>query len=569
MQSGSRSARRRPTLRASSRWLPALLALAACVGQLDLSAQKAEPAPSSLVVAAVQGQLVRLSWGVPATKPPDLYLLEGGLAPGQVLASLPVAGSASSIALTLGPGAYYARLHAVRNGVRSAASNEVRIAVGLDAVPSAPQDVAALALGSDIALSWRSPIDGVAVDDVVVDVTGPVSASLRLPPTGQITFGDVPWGTYKLTFRARNGSGGSSSPVPVTLTVPGATVRPLASPALPPSAARLQVRYESYLAPRLAQFTQRENLDAVVGGATSEFDAVLRLKDWVAAQFAMGSPSPYPPWDAMTILDWIRAGYTGGFCGQYSQIFLQALAAYGIPARYLEVGVESNPYNHYTTEVWSNDFNKWVLVDVAFNNHFMRNGVPISAVELRDAMLQNHLDEVNVVLGAVRAGHPSPSEYPKRTAELYHYIRFHLNANHVSAPDEAPFERYLDMVEWLDGQTTPWELSKTPSEFPHERPTVAETGDRNLAYWAPNQVWIAARRSGVMEVTLDLQHSMLLMSHYEYRLIGADRATGSWTKHVGNALVWKVAARDRVVQVRGVNAKGRAGPISSVRIAVP
>ncbi len=222
-----------------------------------------------------------------------------------------------------------------------------------------------------------------------------------------------------------------------------------------------------------------------------------------------------------------------------SQIFLQALAAYGVPARYLEVGTDSNPYNHYTTEVWSNDYNKWVLLDVAFNNHFVRGGVPLSAVELRDAKLQNRLGEVEVVLGAVRAGHPSPFDYPQRSAELYHYIRFHLNANHVSAPNELPFERYLDMVEWLDGQTIPWELSTTPSEFPHERPTAVDTADRTLVDWAPNQVWIAARRSGVMQVTLDLEHSVLQHSHYQDP--GDRRRRRGWT--VGHAH-WECAGLD-------------------------
>ena len=559
MPPGSHPRRRVSVLKPSSGWLLVLAALATGVSPSDLRAQEGESAPSSLVVSEVQGQVVRLSWDAPAAAPPDLYLLEGGAAPGQVLASLPVAGSASSLAFTLAPGAYYARLHALRNGVRSPASNEVRISVGLDEAPAAPQDVAALALGADVSLSWRSSFEGGAVDGVVVDVAGPISASLPLPPTGQIAFGDVPWGTYTLTFRARNGSGVTSTPVPVTLTVPGATIQPLVSPKLPAGAARLQVRYENYLAPRLDEFRQREHLDAVVQGATGEFDAMLRLKDWVAAQFPMSSPSPYPPWDAMTILDWIRAGYTGGFCGQYSQIFLQALAAYGVPARYLEVGTDTNPYNHYTTEVWSNDFNKWVLLDVAFNNHFVRGGVPLSAVELRDAKLQNRLGEVEVVLGAVRAGHPSPFDYPQRSAELYHYIRFHLNANHVSAPNELPFERYLDMVEWLDGQTIPWELSTTPSEFPHERPTAVDTADRTLVDWAPNQVWIAARRTGVMQVTLDLEHSVLQHSHYQYRVIDADGAAGPWATHTGNALVWTVKTTDRVFQVRGVNLKGITG----------
>jgi transglutaminase-like putative cysteine protease len=551
------------------RWLLALTAAATLGnGGVDLAARRVEPAPISLVVAEVVGPRVTVGWEAPAGAPPDLYLLEGGVTPGQVLASLPVSSSTSSLTVTLGRGTYYVRLHALRNGVRSAASNEVRIGVELDAAPSAPRDLAALALGSDVALSWRATFEGGATDAVVLDVQGPITGSVPLQATGEISFGSVPSGTYTLTLRAQNENGTSSSSAPVTLKVPGATIQPLASPRLPSGTARLPVRYEVFTAPRLTEYGQREGLGAVVQGASTEFEAILRLKEWVAAQFPTGSPSPYPPWDAMTILDWIRTGYTGGFCGQYSQVFLQALAAFGVPARYLEVGTTTNPYAHYVTEVWSNDFNKWVLLDVTFNHHFVRDGEPMSVLEVRDALLGNELDHVGVVLGAFRSGHPSPSDFPQRTAELYYYARYHLNANHVAAPAEPPFERYLDMVEWLDGQTTPWELSTTPSEFPHERPTAAETGDRMLVDWAPNQVWIASRRSGVMEVTLDLQHSILLPNHYEYRVIDADGAAGPWTPHASSALVWKVAATDRVLEVRGVNLKGIRGQISSVHVAI-
>jgi hypothetical protein len=351
--------------------------------------------------------------------------------------------------------------------------------------------------------------------------------------------------------------------------VPGPAVQADRTPAGTPDGPRLPVRYENYATPRLAQLVARERLAAVVAGAPSVFEAMLRLKDWVAAQFPVGTPSPYPPWDALVILDWIRAGYTGGFCAQYAQVFLQSLAAFGIPARYLEVGTADNPFAHYTTEVWSNDFNKWVLLDVNFNSHFERDGIPMSALDLRDALFDDTLPAVDVVLGAVREGHPSPLDWPKRTAELVYYMRYHLNANHLSAPGEPVFDRFGDMVEWLDGRGVPWESSPIPSVFPHVPPTAAVTGDRRLVEWAPNQIWITPRRTGVMQVTLDVEHSMLRPSHVEYRVRGAGGDAGAWRTSAASTVVWQVGAADRILEMRGVNDKGIPGPVSSVKIVRP
>jgi hypothetical protein len=566
MRAFSHSVSRPVTGRPSISWL--LLAAALTLAG-DAFAQSAAPGPV-LAVTAFQADAVTLSWLPPTGLPvPDAYQLEGGLQPGQSIAAIPLSGQASSFSIRLGAGVYYARLYAVRGGVRSQASNEVRFGIGVAEVPSAPQGISAFAVGSDVALRWRPSFSGGPTDSVDVRVSGPITTVLSLPPTGDVAFGGVPAGVYTLTFRGRNAHGVGVEAAPVTVELPGGAVVPKDTPTFAATALRLPVRYEDPTAPRLAQFVQREQLAAVVHGASSEFDALLRLKNWVASQWPIGDPNPYPPWDAMTILDWIRSGVTGGFCGQYSQVFLQALAAFGVPARYLEVGVATFPANHYTPEVWSNEFSKWVLLDVAFNVHFERGGIPLSALDVHDALVGGRLGDVQAVLGTARAGLPSPNDWPQRTAELYYYVRYHLNANQVSAPDEPPFERFDDMVEWHDDRTVPWESSQLAPELPHYLLTARSTRDRALVDWQPNRVWITPRRTGPMQYALDLQHSMLHPSHYEVRVVNGAGETGPWAAETTSTSIWRVAAGDREVQVRGVTVKGIRGPISSVQLTDP
>ncbi|MEP7117434.1 MAG: transglutaminase-like domain-containing protein, partial [Acidobacteriota bacterium] len=309
---------------------------------------------------------------------------------------------------------------------------------------------------------------------------------------------------------------------------------------------------------------QRENLDAAVTGAVSEFDTVLKLKDWVAAQFSIGNPDPYPPWDALIVLDWIRAGITGGFCGQYSQVLLQSLAALGIPARYIELGTTSNPYAHFAVEAWSNEFNKWVVIDADFNIHFEYAGVPQSALDVHDLLVTGRADELAVVQGSVRDGHPSPRDLPLGTAELYYYVRYHLNANHLSAPDEPAFDRFDDMVEWSDSRIGPWEDSPVPSDYPKERLTRQRTSDRAFVEAALNQVWATPRPAGPTQIAVDLQTNTPDQGWYEFRHVDTNGQAGPWTAHHSSTILWTVNATDRDLEIRSVNLRAMPGPTTVV-----
>lgn len=290
------------------------------------------------------------------------------------------------------------------------------------------------------------------------------------------------------------------------------------------------------------------------------------MKDWVAAQWPHSVPEPYPPWDALIVLDWIRSGKTGGFCGQYAQVFLQSLATLGFTARYVEIGSQDNPYAHYITEVWSNDHDKWVMMDVDYNLHFERGGVPLSVLEIHDALLESELSDVEVVPGAVRDGHPSPAAWPKETAELYYYVRFHLKADHLSEPSEAAFDRFNDMIEWQDERAVPWDQSPVKSEFAKERLTRLATSDAEAAEFKLNQVQVDAWFEGSRTVVLDLRHNVLQFQQYQFRKGDRRGAASSWQTHRSGPLRWSVKPEERWIEVRGVNIRGIGGPSARVEV---
>jgi hypothetical protein len=101
-------------------------------------------------------------------------------------------------------GTFYIRVHALSGAARSQASNEVRIFVNVPGPPPAPTNLLGLANGSFLQLAWRNPDGGGATSGIVLDVVGPVTTSLSLPPSESFSYSGVPAGTYTLAVRAVN-----------------------------------------------------------------------------------------------------------------------------------------------------------------------------------------------------------------------------------------------------------------------------------------------------------------------------------------------------------------------------
>jgi hypothetical protein len=304
-----------------------------------------------------------------------------------------------------------------------------------------------------------------------------------------------------------------------------------------------------------------ESFGIFAGTSNSEFESILRIKNWVAEQWPHSIPDPYPPWDAIVILDWIREGRTGGFCGQYSQVMLQSLAAFGIQARYIEIGSVDSPMAHFVIEVWSNEFDKWVVLDADFNVHFERDGIPLDALELHDALLRGDTDRIVDVLGEHRIGHDYPSRFPLRTIELYYYVRVMLKANHLSVPDEHPFDRTNDMVEWHDDRSVPWEQSVVASDYPHTLLTTQMTRDRDTFNGKLNQVKITVEEVGANEIALRFATNHQRFHAYQVKEV--NMVTGHiksfWGRQFSPTFRWRPVSGYRL-EVRAVDRDNRPGP---------
>jgi hypothetical protein len=132
----------------------------------------------------------------------------------------------------------------------------------------------------------------------------------------------------------------------------------------------------------LKPLRNREELDKVVTGAKTDIEVFLQLMKWVRSQWSPVRPDPYPPIDAIAILDKIRKGETGGFCAQYCFVLVQCLQSFGYKARYVTVK------GHEVTEVWSPELSKWVMLDPLYELYILKRDTLFSVLEIHDMVIK-------------------------------------------------------------------------------------------------------------------------------------------------------------------------------------
>ena len=152
----------------------------ASAGPLTTSAStpaaRRRPAPSlrpACMPHRSSGNVVTLRWTPPATGvAPTGYLLEGGVNPGEVLASIPTGSAAPSTRSSRRPERSTSGCTRFSGAGRSLASNEIRIFVNVPQPPSAPANLLGTVNGNFIALAWKNTFAGGAPTNVVLDVSG-------------------------------------------------------------------------------------------------------------------------------------------------------------------------------------------------------------------------------------------------------------------------------------------------------------------------------------------------------------------------------------------------------------
>jgi len=252
--------------------------------------------------------------------------------------------------------------------------------------------------------------------------------------------------------------------------------------------------YQRYEEPKVKILREQEKLDEVVKKANSEFEEFVLLREWVAKQWKhTESQTIYAPWDALTILEWMRHGFghgqdnPNGFCVHFSQVYCQCCLAMGLQARLVVLRDNNKCYGgHFVCEVWSNEFKKWIMMDPDLDVHFEKDGIPLNVLELHNLWLRDELGKVKQVSGKANINHPLGSDwsldYLKRGG--YRYWGIVLRNDQLPSLTPGPVEHGWVAYHW-NGFL--WWSNKVPFELPQFALHSNRTAD---FYWTLDQVTI-------------------------------------------------------------------------------
>ncbi len=213
--------------------------------------------------------------------------------------------------------------------------------------------------------------------------------------------------------------------------------------------------------PKLAILRRQERLDAIIADAATRWEQMLALRSWVAVQWVHRAPHEFRrccPWDALTILAWMRADRGHGqpqpdaYCTHYAAVLAQCALALGWPARLWVMSAEPTLHDngHFVAEIWSIAHNKWVMLDADTDSHVARAGVPLSVLEIHDAWRDDALDRLHVIAGAnadkVKIGPDWIEEM--LPLGLYRFCGLVLRNNHLSTLIPGPVEHGWTTYKW-------------------------------------------------------------------------------------------------------------------------
>ncbi|MCY3767456.1 MAG: hypothetical protein OXH06_18730 [Gemmatimonadetes bacterium] len=343
---------------------------------------------------------------------------------------------------------------------------------------------------------------------------------------------------------------------------------------------------EDYRHDTLRELRDRFELDAVVSGAQTEFEAIERLMAWAYA-VPLGACRHYP-WDVLKWLTLDRDSSGAIVMNRYPErrrdkmclypnvALVAACLSFGYPARHVNFHSEGMT-GHEIAEVWSNDYCKWVHLDATRDFYWYdpKTRVPLDTLEVHQ-VLANRLEDVErwdrpylfrqdldaLVRDLPIAIREGSHEFSTREGahflfRSFCHFRMIPRSNVFSQPRPLPVSQGTEVWAW-DGYLN-WADEKVPP-LPH---FTRHTNRRSDFYPSMNRTRytaVANEDGTALKVSLETQ-----TPGFSGYLSSQDR--DEW-KPCHEAFDWQLHDGVNTMRVRSVNSAGVKGPVSSLAVAL-
>jgi hypothetical protein len=316
--------------------------------------------------------------------------------------------------------------------------------------------------------------------------------------------------------------------------------------------------YEDLSNPKFAALKEKYRLDTIFHGEKDELKRILLLRNWINKQIKIDNAGPYPG-DGSTesILDEALKGH-GFHCGHYMTVQNAVMNAYGYVTRCLGAGEGVPDFlegHHGINEIWLNTYHKWFLSDAKYNYHFEKNGIPLSALEVRDAYLKTKAADITLMKGTDRVPTEIYPELNNRSKELFARIYTWIswdkyNNKYINWPNDSS-----DLVMYQDDyfKNHVWIRDGKP-HWAYNTHYLHLVSERKAIEWTPNTILSKVIIEG-NKAKIELNSNTPNLKTYQMK----EQPRADW-KDVSNALEIKLKKDRTEILFRTVNLAGVTGP---------
>lgn len=324
--------------------------------------------------------------------------------------------------------------------------------------------------------------------------------------------------------------------------------------------------FEDYHNPRLKRLRQKYRIGEAVRGETREFRKFLKLRHWIHSRWPIDNSQPFGG-DAFAILEKAKTG-AGFHCSHCMVVQEAVFSAFGFVARNLGVDRShrdlGHSAHHGVNEVWSNAFAKWVLLDAKYDIHFERDGIPLSALELHEAVRADGGRGVEKRKGVNRRR--VSMEDPKAvegTIRSYWWVSYHTRQDTFTQPHWAGGSR-LVVLDNAPFRRTTWYRqngNRRVKHWAYAADAFLRTQDRHQIEWTPGVPALQVRQASPGTLSVRLRSATPNFKAYRVRIDG-----GAWRSVTSGQVRWRLREGTSRLEAHTRNLFGVDGPVVTATV---
>lgn len=219
--------------------------------------------------------------------------------------------------------------------------------------------------------------------------------------------------------------------------------------------------YESPDIPEMVELREKYSLEDVIADKEKDFEKFIALRNWVQTRWEVhGYDQISEKNNSLKILEAASEGKLFQ-CWYYATVFVQCATSLGFKARRLAIGINPacvRPGNtgHIISEIWSEDLQKWIVMDADMNGHYEFHGIPQGALDIHNFWVSHGLQYIEYIQGT-----PIPKMISKYTPEqkasefvfgaydvIDYYFKLHMELRNNWFSSDKGTEP--DAISWID-----------------------------------------------------------------------------------------------------------------------